>query len=443
MKKYTAVLFIFIFGLLIIPITTKAITYNFGDVTLKNGSRGEAVMELQKFLNATLNLGLVVDGILGPKTITVIKKWQSDNGLVPDGLVGRKTKAMMNSLSQIVPTNNSTITASNITPTPTYECVQKDFTMALIFVGKDLSSSNFEKQRYSDELKYVKNRFPWAFKFATKELATMSIPDDPYFIDSNNIVSVDGNINFELAAKKFYENHTDKYDFLSIFTNVKYPSTDYLHFNIKNNIKNIGLPIFDNTAIYGSAGRLKGINFMNDALDRNGNIRDCYEDQNNNFTTLSIASDCGMAGILHETAHQWAVYVGDIVPGTQIGITGSSPDKNLSIRRDGAHYYSGFDAPTGTIDLLGSGHWEKTSESNSFINNTLDESAISEKYHPFTLYFMGLLPESEYDKKFNIFQNRGTYVLNQNFSLPSMKSVYNQVSVRDIITKEGIRQCAN
>lgn len=74
--------------------------YNFGTVTLKNGSKGAAVMELQRFLNAKLNLGLVVDGKLGPKTIAVIKKWQLDNGLVSDGLIGAKTKAKMNASVQ-------------------------------------------------------------------------------------------------------------------------------------------------------------------------------------------------------------------------------------------------------------------------------------------------------------------------------------------------------
>jgi peptidoglycan hydrolase-like protein with peptidoglycan-binding domain len=70
--------------------------YNFGTTTLKDGSRGEAVMELQKFLNTKLNLNLVVDGKLGPKTIAIIKQWQKANGLVADGLVGNKTKLMMN-----------------------------------------------------------------------------------------------------------------------------------------------------------------------------------------------------------------------------------------------------------------------------------------------------------------------------------------------------------
>lgn len=74
---------------------TPIIKYNFGNTILKNGSKGEAVKELQRFLNQVLNLGLVVDGKLGPKTIVVIKQWQKDNGLTADGLIGPKTKEKM------------------------------------------------------------------------------------------------------------------------------------------------------------------------------------------------------------------------------------------------------------------------------------------------------------------------------------------------------------
>lgn len=86
-------------ALVITPIPVKVI-YNFGNAILKNGSKGEAVKELQKFLNQVLNLGLVVDGQLGPKTIKVIKQWQKDNSLTPDGLVGPKTKEKMNASIQ-------------------------------------------------------------------------------------------------------------------------------------------------------------------------------------------------------------------------------------------------------------------------------------------------------------------------------------------------------
>ncbi len=84
----------------ILPVTTIQITYNFGPTTLKNGSKGEGVKELQRFLNKTLNLGLIIDGKLGPKTILVVKKWQKVNGLTPDGLVGMNTKKKMNASVQ-------------------------------------------------------------------------------------------------------------------------------------------------------------------------------------------------------------------------------------------------------------------------------------------------------------------------------------------------------
>jgi peptidoglycan hydrolase-like protein with peptidoglycan-binding domain len=74
---------------------TTSTSYNLGTVTLKNGSKGESVKQLQKLLNKLLNMSLKEDGILGPKTIAVIKKWQKDHGLVADGLVGPKTKAAM------------------------------------------------------------------------------------------------------------------------------------------------------------------------------------------------------------------------------------------------------------------------------------------------------------------------------------------------------------
>jgi len=77
------------------PTTITNRTYNFGTTTLRNKSRGAAVKQLQLFLNKYLNLGLVIDGVLGPKTIAVIKQWQKKNGLVPDGLIGPKTKEKM------------------------------------------------------------------------------------------------------------------------------------------------------------------------------------------------------------------------------------------------------------------------------------------------------------------------------------------------------------
>lgn len=56
-----------------------------------------------------------VDGILGPKSVAAIKKFQRNNGLVADGIVGPKTAAKIGiSLSSSSTTNNKTQTSSDL-----------------------------------------------------------------------------------------------------------------------------------------------------------------------------------------------------------------------------------------------------------------------------------------------------------------------------------------
>lgn len=54
-------------------------------VTLRVGSRGDAVKELQSLLKIT------ADGIFGKGTKEAVIKFQSTSGLTPDGIVGTKT----------------------------------------------------------------------------------------------------------------------------------------------------------------------------------------------------------------------------------------------------------------------------------------------------------------------------------------------------------------
>ncbi|MDE6663569.1 MAG: peptidoglycan-binding protein [Lachnospiraceae bacterium] len=59
--------------------------------TVRYGSRGADVTYLQQQLNAKgYNVGSV-DGIYGNKTLAAVKVFQADNGLVVDGIVGPKT----------------------------------------------------------------------------------------------------------------------------------------------------------------------------------------------------------------------------------------------------------------------------------------------------------------------------------------------------------------
>jgi hypothetical protein len=54
--------------------------------TLKQGDRGEDVLQLQKELNARIGSFLVCDGIYGQKTYEAVKKAEANLGLVEDGV---------------------------------------------------------------------------------------------------------------------------------------------------------------------------------------------------------------------------------------------------------------------------------------------------------------------------------------------------------------------
>lgn len=55
----------------------------------KNGDSGTQVKHLQKFLNWAVNAGLSVDGIIGSKTMSAVKKFQKVAGITQDGLFGK------------------------------------------------------------------------------------------------------------------------------------------------------------------------------------------------------------------------------------------------------------------------------------------------------------------------------------------------------------------
>lgn len=63
--------------------------------TLRRGSQGEAVEELQALLNAKYGYDLEVDGNFGNATEAAVKDFQKKHGLTADGVVGKKTWAAL------------------------------------------------------------------------------------------------------------------------------------------------------------------------------------------------------------------------------------------------------------------------------------------------------------------------------------------------------------
>ena len=66
-----------------------------GSTTLRKGSRGAAVVTLQKNLNTVMHAGLTVDGIFGINTYEALKYFQSRYGLAADGIYGPASRAKM------------------------------------------------------------------------------------------------------------------------------------------------------------------------------------------------------------------------------------------------------------------------------------------------------------------------------------------------------------
>ena len=64
--------------------------------TLRQGSRGPAVMELQRKLNATIQASpIAVDGIFGPATEQRVRRFQQTHALAVDGIAGPATFAVL------------------------------------------------------------------------------------------------------------------------------------------------------------------------------------------------------------------------------------------------------------------------------------------------------------------------------------------------------------
>ena len=115
--------------------------------------------------------------------------------------------------------------------------------------------------------------------------------------------NTDGSFNFQprqIIAKEFFKTHRDQYDFLYIFTNFDFQMPDAdsraFYLPVKNDIRGIGLELFDYSGLFGSDGKLQGIiqmgNIFNLVLDP---IDPRYEE------TLGFLS--------HEQMHRWGAFV--------------------------------------------------------------------------------------------------------------------------------------
>lgn len=109
----------------------------------------------------------------------------------------------------------------------------------------------------------------------------------------------------QVIAREFLRTHKDEYDFLVIFSNFDYDlgkaeaanaRVNGFYHPVKNDVQGIGEEIFDNSSLYGSAGRLQGTIDM-------GNLADQVSDP------LDGDFDVTLSTLVHEVLHRWAAHV--------------------------------------------------------------------------------------------------------------------------------------
>ncbi|TFH65040.1 MAG: hypothetical protein E4G91_03865 [Candidatus Zixiibacteriota bacterium] len=100
-------------------------------------------------------------------------------------------------------------------------------------------------------------------------------------------------------ATEFYRTHQDNYDFLIFFTNFDYQMLDAetagFYMAVSNDIRGIGIDLFDFTDLFGSAGKLQGTIDMR-SLAANG-TSPLDPEYSHTLNTLE-----------HEILHRWSAH---------------------------------------------------------------------------------------------------------------------------------------
>ncbi len=200
-------------------------------------------------------------------------------------------------------------------------------------------------------------------------------------------------------AKRFYQLFPDTFDFLNIISADSIVENRY-HFGVSNNVHGIGISIFNNTAQYGSSGRLMGIS---------------------NYP-VNAFFDLAELGSQHEVGHQWINFVLPGEPHWPIsdlarGVTGISiPGSNV-----------GGSFPWDLI-ALGNGNYRVQAQQNAEFDvgfNDLD------------LYLMGLLPAAQVRSAI-VFQNQNQS--GQLYHGGILQGPVQMVNANTIIASQGLRQ---
>lgn len=224
----------------------------------------------------------------------------------------------------------------------------------------------------------------------------------------------DKEVNIEprtVVAKEFFRTHQDRYDFVVVFSNFEFQTGDALafHIGVKNQVKGLGIAQYDNSAHFGSSGKLQGYIDMA-ALSRY--VTNPFDARFDNVLQV----------FAHEFLHQWGANV-------RFRLNGGEPSTAL-LGKDNAHW--SFLLNSGASVEYGN-QWRDNG------NGTFTSVAGRQFFSPLDLYLMGMYRKEEVPPFFLIDNpdiDRERLPLND----VTISGVRKTITIDDVVAAEGPRE---
>ncbi|MDA8100354.1 MAG: Ig-like domain-containing protein, partial [Nitrospiraceae bacterium] len=235
---------------------------------------------------------------------------------------------------------------------------------------------------------------------------------------SYDALSPDGSSNEgprEAVAKEFLRTHKDEYDYLVIFTNFNYLLPTHgvkgFYHSIRNDVQGIGLPLFDNSADYGSNGRLAGITDMGNIIDKTTDPLD--PDFENTLSTIH-----------HELLHRWAA---------QIKFKDSTGNLSTALLDENSGHWS-FLLDTGGSVLYGN-KWHDNGDGTFTSLYSFDEMKY---YSPLDLYLMGMIGPGQVPAM-RLIDNPAVSAARLPEANVAISGTARTITIEDIVAANGLR----
>lgn len=231
---------------------------------------------------------------------------------------------------------------------------------------------------------------------------------------SYDTLQTDGSVNAAprmALANEFYRTHPDEYDFLVVFTDfdiaLSHPGVKATHLGIRNDVQGIGLPVFDSSSEFGSAGKLQSFIDM-------ANLGKWSTDP------VDPRFEVTLTALGHELLHRWGAHV-----------RFRQPDGTLSSALDTDAGHWSFLLASDASLLYGNA-WQDNGD------GTFTSTGSERLWSPLDLYLAGFYRPSQVRPFFLINSPGGDpSQLPQTGATISGTSV--PVSVDDVIAAEGPR----